>query len=83
MYEELLVQGEKLGKTKNKKIFIEQDTPLGEDEIAEKLRTLETALETKSNRAVKKALKQVVSTFKDPEEINGASVAADETKTHH
>ena len=72
MYEELLVQGEKLGKTKNKKIFTEKDSPLSETEVQQKLRILEQALATKSNRAVKKALKEVVPTYRAPEEINGA-----------
>lgn len=74
MYEELLVQGEKLGKTKNKKIFTEKDTPLSEAEVEDKLRILEEALETKSNRAVKKALKEVVPTYRAPEDINGAAL---------
>lgn len=74
MYEELLVQGEKLGKTKNEKIFIEKDTPLSEAEIEDKLRMLQAALETKSNRAVKKALKEVVPTYRAPEDINGAAL---------
>ena len=74
MYEELLVQGEKLGKTKNKKIFTEKDTPLSEAEVEDKLRILEEALETKSNRAVKKALKKVVPTYRAPEDINGAAL---------
>ena len=74
MYEELLVQGEKLGKTKNKKIFTEKDTPLSEAEVEDKLRILEEALATKSNRAVKKALKEVVPTYRAPEEINGAAL---------
>lgn len=70
LYEELLVQGEKLGKTKNEKIFIEEDEPVSEGEIEAKLKKLRAALETKSNREVKAALKAVVPTYRAPEEIN-------------
>ena len=70
MYEELLVQGEKLGKTGNKKIFIEKDTPLSAEEIEEKLSILNMALETRSNRQVRKALKQTVPTYCLVEENN-------------
>ena len=70
MYEELLVQGEKLGKTGNKKIFIEKDTPLSAEEIEEKLSILNMALETRSNRQVRKALKQTVPTYCLAEENN-------------
>ena len=70
LYEELLVKGEKLGKTKNEKIFIEEDEPVSEDQIEEKLSMLRAALETKSNREVKAALKAVVPTYRAPEEIN-------------
>ena len=70
LYEELLVKGEKLGKTKNEKIFIEEDEPVSEGEIEAKLKKLRAALETKSNREVKAALKAVVPTYRAPEEIN-------------
>ena len=72
LYEELLVQNEQLSTTENEKIFIEQDTPLTEAEIQDKLTTLQTALQTESNRAVKAALRQVVPTYRTPEEINAA-----------
>ena len=68
MYEELLVRGEELSKTENEKIFIEKDTPLTEAEIDEKLGILRHALETRSNRAVKQALKEVVPTFRNSQE---------------
>ena len=70
LYEELLVKGEKLGKTSNEKIFIEEDEPVSGEEIEEKLRTLRKALETKSNREVKAVLKAVVPTYHAPEEVN-------------
>lgn len=63
MYEELLVHGEDLGKTGNEKIFTEKDTPLSEQEIEEKLEILRKALNTRSNRKVKKALREVVPSY--------------------
>ena len=71
MYEELLVKGENLGKTENEKIFTEKDSPLPSETIEEKLRVLKKAMESKSNRIVKAALKSVVPTYHDPEEVNG------------
>ncbi len=72
LYEELLVKSEKLGTTENEKIFIEEDTPLIQAEIEEKLNMLRAALETGSNREVKRVLKEAVPTYRDPEEINQA-----------
>ena len=73
MYEELLVKGENLGKTENEKIFTEKDAALSAKEIDEKLNVLKRALESKSNREVKAALKSVVPTYHDPEEVNGVA----------
>ncbi len=70
LYEELLVKSEELGKTENEKIFIEKDAPLTSQEIKEKLEALREALQSKSNRVVKQALKAVVPTYRAPEEIN-------------
>ena len=73
MYEELLVKGEELGRTSNEKIFTERDEPLSEREIEEKLEKLRRAMESRSNRAVKAALKEVVPTYQDPAEVNGVA----------
>ena len=70
LYEELLIKNENLGKTENEKIFIEEDKPLSAAQIEEKLTALRTALATKSNREAKAALKSVVPTYKDPDEVN-------------
>ena len=72
MYEELLVKGENLGKTENEKIFTEKDAALTDEEIEEKLNLLKNAIDTQSNRKVKKALKEVVPTYRDPDEVNEA-----------
>lgn len=78
LYEELLVKDETLEKTSNEKIFIEKDTPLTVEVIEEKLNVLRTALETKSNRAVKDALKSVIPTYHAPEEVNSKAEESDE-----
>lgn len=69
LYEELLVKSAELGRTNNEKIFIEQDEALPMDVISEKLKLLQNACGV-SDDAVRKALHQVVSTYKEPEEVN-------------
>ena len=74
LYEELLVKNERLKKTNNKKIFIEEDHPVSLDELNMKLSTLYNAMHLNSNKITKAALQEVVPTFKDPSEINGGGV---------
>ena len=71
LYEELLVKDERLTKTDNEKIFIEQDTPLSEEELNEKLTTLYNAINMRSNKIAKAALHEVVPTFIDPTDPYG------------
>ena len=71
LYEELLIKTEELDKTDNDLIFVERDKPLRKEEIARKLEILKAAISTESNREVKKALKEVVPTYRDPKEVNG------------
>ena len=78
LYEELLIRTEEMDKTENDLIFIERDKPLSEDQIGEKLDILRKALETGSNREVKKALMEAVPTFHTPEEVNGKAEIAEE-----
>ena len=74
LYEELLIKTETLDKTENDMIFIEKDEPLGREEIDRILDSLRNAVEeTKDSIAspiIKEAIKSVVPTFVDPEEIN-------------
>ncbi len=78
LYEELLIRTEEMDKTENDLIFIERDKPLSEDQIGEKLDILRKALETGSNREVKRALMKAVPTFHTPEEVNGKAETAEE-----
>ncbi len=78
LYEELLMQTEKLEKTGNDLIFIEQDTPYSRQEVEEKLQILNEAVEESRNlnenvgEPIRRAIAQVVPTYHDPEEINNA-----------
>ena len=70
LYEELLVRTEELDKTENDMIFIERDEALGNDEIERRLNILQEAVDSGSDERAKAALKEVVPTFKSPEEVN-------------
>ena len=74
LYEELLINTERLEKTENRLIFIENDAPLGREELDKKLGVLSDALEgvrfSIDQAPVKEALKMVVPTFREPDEIN-------------
>lgn len=74
LYEELLIKTETLSKTDNNLIFIEKDTPLTREEVNKKLEILKNAVEqTKtsvSSPIIKQAMKQVVPTFVEPEDVN-------------
>jgi len=73
LYEELLMNSEELIATKNHKIYIEHQNNISEREIKKKLKVLKKALKTKSYSRIKIAMKQVVPTYKDPEEVNSVA----------
>ena len=74
LYEELLIKTESLDKTENDMIFIERDAPLSREEVDNRLNILALAVEkTRDDIAspiIKNAIKAVVPTFLDPDEIN-------------
>lgn len=84
LYEELLIKTESLKKTANRKIFIEHDTPKSREFIDEKIALLREALKASESSIscdkIKEAMKQVVPSYHDPEEINRAALQADEMK---
>lgn len=80
LYEELLVKTEKLDKTENRLIFIERDEPLPKDEIDRRLQMLEEACKSGSDDLVRSVLKQVVPTYKSPEEVNAKADQAEEMR---
>ncbi len=80
LYEELLVKTETLDRTENSLIFIERDTPHRKAVIDQKLDVLHEACVTENDDAVREALKQVVETYKTPEEVNADAASSDEMK---
>lgn len=78
LYEELLIKTEELDKTDNSMIFVERDQPLSREEILEKLKILQKAVETEDNDVCREALKQVVPTYKAPDEVNATASKAAE-----
>ena len=84
LYEELLIKTESLQKTDNDLIFIEHDTPLGRDEVEEKLRILASAVQESEGSVgspvVAEAMMRVVPTFRTPEEVNRRAGSSEEMK---
>ncbi len=84
LYEELLMKTETLDMTDNKMIFIERDKPYTREEVEEKLTILKTAVDESSDKLgsekVKKAIKSVVPTFREPNEINRNAASSEEMK---
>jgi FlaA1/EpsC-like NDP-sugar epimerase len=77
LYEELLMKSEELVATSNHKIYIERQKEISRGELDTKLGILKEAIETESLVHIKKAMKSVVSTYRDPEEVNNKSVDLD------
>ncbi len=84
LYEELLIKTETLTKTANNLIFIEKDRAISCEEVEEKLAILKDALaksecEVDSTR-IKEAMKAVVPTYHNPEEVNLFAEESEEMK---
>ncbi len=76
LYEELLMRSEDLHVTDNKKIFVEhQKEPVTAAELKDKLRALDAVLTTDSKEKIVAVMKQLVPTYKSPEEINSKAIA--------
>ena len=84
LYEELLVDKKHLTKTSNSLIFIENDIAPSREEVEEKLRILRDAVKAAERELasplIKEAMKQVVPTFRDPEEVNRKAAETREMK---
>lgn len=70
LYEELLVDAKKLDVTDNELIFIEREKPISFDDMKEKLVILKNACDSENENNVRKALRQVVPTFKRTQDVN-------------
>ncbi len=73
LYEELLVNTEELDKTDNSLIFIEREEPTDKKAIDTNLDTLLKACATENDELVRLALKDVVPTYRSPEEVNATA----------
>ncbi len=84
LYEELLVKKDDMQKTENDLIFIENEEPPSRIEVEEKLDILKKAVEKNESEigsnGVSSALKAVVPTFHEPEEVNKTAEQAKEMK---
>ena len=80
LYEELLVKTEELDKTENSLIFIERDEPISITELNKKLDMLKQAIEVGDDEAARETLREVVPTFKTPEEVNSEAMNTEEIK---
>jgi len=78
LFEELLVKTEELDKTENSLIFVERDTPIGAEELQDKLSLLYHAIDTRDDEFMRETLHRVVPTFKTPEEVNATAEKAAE-----
>lgn len=74
LYEELLMAEEGLTATKHDKIFVSEPVHMEIDELKGKLDILDKLeyIDNYSKEKVKETMKQIVSTYKDPEDVNGA-----------
>ena len=71
LYEELLMKSEGLSKTASSKIFIERQQEISQDEMNKKLAILKKALDDDVSRdGIRAVMKQVVPTYRDPDEVN-------------
>lgn len=70
LYEELLMKSDGLMKTTSSKIFIGRQQEISQEEMDEKLDILHKALQAGGRENIRLAMKQVVPTYRDPEEVN-------------
>ena len=70
LYEELLMSSEHLRATKYEKIFIEQQETISAEEMERNLERLRQVLATESAAEIVRVMRDIVPTFKTPEEVN-------------
>ena len=84
LYEELLIKPDKLKKTENDMIFVEESIPITRREVEDKLYMLRRALEENKDKIeptkITEVMKRVVPTFRDPERVNKSAINAKEMK---
>lgn len=70
LYEELLMNDNDLIATKNQKIFMESKEYISRKEIKRKLKILSNVINSKSIENIKKAMKEVVPTYRDYKDVS-------------
>ena len=73
LYEELLMNSDTLTATKYNKIFIEQQDSITREEMDVNLSRLREVLATESPAEIIKVMRDIVPTFKTPDEVNRAA----------
>ncbi len=76
LYEELLMDNDRLGATKYNKIFVEQRESLSYDSLLANLESLRQVLETEDKDRIIAVMQELVPTFRTPEEVNAEAVTA-------
>ena len=71
LYEELLMAEEGLQRTKNDKIFIGKSQNISNGELLKQLEGLKEIVELNSKEELMKKIKEIVPTYRKPEEVNG------------
>ncbi len=70
LFEELLINSEKVEKTDNDMIYVETDTPYTREQVDEKIEILVSAMESSDEKGIIAAMKRVVPTFSEPTETD-------------
>ena len=84
LYEELLIQSETLDKTENNMIFVERDAVLPRSEVDKIIGTLRDAAaawDTGEGPQARHVLKEIVSSFCEPETLNQCAESAKEMQS--
>lgn len=74
LYEELLMDEEGLQKTKNEKIFIGKPQNISNGKLLKQLEELKEISELNDNKKLIKKIKEIVPTYRKPEEVNNNKV---------
>lgn len=77
LYEELLMSEEGLTNTSHKKIYIGKPTFESIESLNSKLNDLKLLLKDRNNESIKYKMKQIVPTYKEPNEVNEVAVTKD------
>jgi len=70
LYEELLMNSDHLTATKYEKIFVEEQESISREEMSRNLERLRQVLATESPAEIVRVMREIVPTFKTPEEVN-------------